>query len=56
MTTTLANLITAARQKADMINSTFIQDAEWTDYINNSYAELYDILVSSVKINCLRSS
>jgi hypothetical protein len=43
---TLAELITAARQRADMVNSTFIQDAEWTSYINSSYAELYDILVS----------
>lgn len=46
MAYTLSNLITAARQKADMINSTFIEDPEWTDYINNSYAELYDLLVS----------
>lgn len=43
---TLSELITAARQRADMVNSTFIQDAEWTSYINSSYAELYDILVS----------
>lgn len=43
---TLTDLILSARQKADMVNSTFIEDPEWTDYINNSYAELYDILVS----------
>lgn len=42
----LSDLILAARQRADMVNSTFIQDAEWTSYINNSYAELYDLLVS----------
>lgn len=43
---TLADLTLAARQKADMVNSTFIEDTEWKDYINNSYAELYDLLVS----------
>lgn len=43
---TLTDLILAARQKADMVNSTFIEDSEWKVYINNSYAELYDILVS----------
>lgn len=43
---TLTDLILSSRQKADMVNSTFIDDPEWTDYINNSYAELYDILVS----------
>jgi hypothetical protein len=43
---TLATLTLAARQKADMVNSTFIEDPEWKDYINNSYAELYDLLVS----------
>ncbi len=42
---TLADLILAARQKADMVNSTFIEDPEWTYYINQSYAELYDIMV-----------
>lgn len=46
MAYTLANLILASRQKADMVNSTFIEDPEWKDYINNSYAELYDLLVS----------
>lgn len=43
---TLTELILAARQRADMVNSTFIPDSEWTSYINASYAELYDILVS----------
>lgn len=43
---TLADLILEARQKADMVNSTFIEDPEWKSYINDSYSELYDILVS----------
>ena len=46
MATTLGTLKTAARQKANMENSTFISDSELTDYINQSYAELYDIMVS----------
>jgi len=43
---TLADLKLAARQKANMENSTFISEPELKDYINQSFAELYDILVS----------
>lgn len=43
---TLADLKLKTRQRADMENSTFIKDTELTSYINASYAELYDILVS----------
>ena len=46
MTTTLAELKTRARERADQTNSTFISDSELLSYINSSYAELYDILVS----------
>ena len=41
----LAQLRTASRQRADMVNSTFISDAELSSYINASYFELYDLLV-----------
>lgn len=44
-TLTLAQLRTLAQQESDMVNTTFITDAEWTSYINQSYFELYDILV-----------
>jgi hypothetical protein len=44
-TMTLAQLRTAIRQRADMVNSTFISDAELNSYINQSYFELYDLLV-----------
>lgn len=44
-TMTLAQLRTAVRQRCDMVNSTFISDAELTSYINQSYFELYDLLV-----------
>lgn len=46
MSKTLAELRTAVRQRADQENSRFISDAELTTYINASYAELYDLLVS----------
>lgn len=46
MAFTLADIKTQVRQRADMENSTFIKDDELKNYINNSYAELYDILVS----------
>ncbi len=44
-TLTLQQLITAIRQRADMVNSQFITDSELTSYINQSYFELYDLLV-----------
>lgn len=42
---TLLQLKTAVRQRADMVNSTFIADDELASYINQSYFELYDLLV-----------
>src|SRR4051812_37114429 len=41
----LSELRTAAQQRADMVNSDFVSDAEWTQLINLSYFELYDLLV-----------
>ena len=35
-----------ARQRADQVNSQFVTDAELNGYLNNSWSELYDILVS----------
>lgn len=46
MTTTLASLRNRARLRADMLNSQFVSDAEFNQYISDSYAELYDLLVS----------
>lgn len=46
MATTLASLRDQARLRADMQNSKFVSDAEFNQYINDSYAELYDLLVS----------
>lgn len=36
----------AAQQRADRVNSTFITPPEWNSYINQSYFELYDRLVT----------
>lgn len=44
---TLLELRTASRQRADMVNSTFVSDAEFNSYINQSYFELYDLLVTT---------
>jgi hypothetical protein len=44
-TITLANLRTAVRRRADMVNSLFVSDAELTEYVNGSCAELHDLLV-----------
>lgn len=44
-TMTLAQLRTAARQRADQVNSQFVTDAELNSYINQSYFELYDLLI-----------
>ena len=47
MSTTLATMRTRVRQRADMEESEFVTDSELNQYINSSYQELYDILVSS---------
>jgi len=44
-TLTLAQLRTLCKQESDMVNSSFISDAEWNSYINQSYFELYDLMV-----------
>lgn len=43
---TLAEIRLAARQRADMVASQFVTDAEFDGYINSSLAELYDLMVS----------
>ena len=47
MSSTLATLRTRVRQRADMVDSDFISDSELLTYINESYAELYDLLVAT---------
>ena len=44
-TMSLAELRTATRQRADMVNSQFVSDSELNSYINQSYFELYDLLI-----------
>lgn len=46
-TLTLAQLRTRSRERADMVNSTFITDSELNGYINYSYKALYDLLVEA---------
>jgi len=46
MVTQLSDIITLIRQRSNMENNNFITDAELTTYINNSLAELDDILVT----------
>jgi hypothetical protein len=47
MSISVSTLVTRCKQRADMEHSTFISDSEILTYINSSYQELYDILVSS---------
>lgn len=47
MSITLAQLRTRSRERADMKESTFVEDSELNYYINSSIAELHDILVES---------
>jgi len=44
---TLAELRTAAQQRADMSVSDFITTDEWTSYINQSLAELHGMIVQA---------
>lgn len=36
-----------AKEKADRVNSNFVTKAEWNNYINQSYFELYDLLTTA---------
>ena len=47
MAITLAEIRLQTRQRADMENSNFVQDSELNNFINNSIAELYDIIVEA---------
>lgn len=47
MSITLAQLKTQARQRADLEDNDFVTDSELTGYINNSLAELYDLLIAA---------
>lgn len=42
----LLSIRTQARQRADRVNSNVVTDAEWNNYIAQSYYELYDLLVT----------
>jgi hypothetical protein len=46
-TFTLLQLRTKARERSDMVNSSFVTDSELNGYISASYTELYDLLVQS---------
>lgn len=48
-TISLSTLRTNVRQRADMVSSLFVTDAELNGYIQASYKELYDILVDAVE-------
>ena len=45
MTINLSQLRTAALQRADMENTSFVSTSEINSYINNSIEELYDLIV-----------
>lgn len=42
----LGQIRAMAKQRADMENSGFVTTSEWNTYINQSYFELYDLLVT----------
>jgi hypothetical protein len=42
----LSELKLEVRRRSDMENSQFVKDNELTTYINQSYVELYDLLIS----------
>ena len=48
---TLGQLIANARSLADMVNSNFVSQAEWTVWANKGYSKLYDILISAYGTN-----
>ncbi len=44
---TLAQLRDRAKSESDMINSTFVSDGEWQNWINSNLCEVYDLLVQA---------
>lgn len=42
---TLLQIRDRAKQETDNVNSSFVSDAEWNNYINSAYYELYGLLV-----------
>lgn len=42
----LAEVRLLAQQRADRVNSNFVTKVEWNNFINQSYHELYDLLVT----------
>lgn len=42
---TLAEMRLLAQQRADMVSSDFVTDAEWRSFLNGSLAELYDLVL-----------
>lgn len=44
---TLLQLRDRCKEESDNVNSSFVSDAEWNKYINNSYGELYSLLAQS---------
>lgn len=41
----LGQIRLASQQRADMINNNFVTTQEWNSYINQSYTELFDLMV-----------
>lgn len=48
---TLGQLIANARSLADMVNSNFVSQDEWTVWANKGYSKLYDLLISTYGTN-----
>lgn len=47
MATTYASVLAAAKSESDMVNSSFVTDSEWANYIGQSHAELYGLVVQA---------
>lgn len=47
MSITLEEIRLQARQRADMVESEFVEDSELTNYVNASLAELHDLLIAA---------
>ena len=43
--TTAGDIVTKARQKTDMVGNNFVTDTELLAWVNDSLAELYEIIV-----------
>lgn len=53
---TLDEIVTQVRRRADMENTQFVTDAEIQQYVQDSYGELYDLIIANAGVDHFRAT